>query len=338
MTYQEVLDNAREKILRCKACPECNGLACGNVMPGPGSKAPGNGAYDNWRAWREIKLDVDTFAADGPVDTSMALFGRRFSLPLMTGPIGTLLQYSKEDVTVPYNDDIMHMAADCGIIGCFGDGLVPQTNPEAAASIGRWHAAGIPVFNPLPNPAILKRMELMESSEALAVCVVVDSAGIRHMKFPEGSPAAKTVEELKELKSATKKPFIIKGIMTARAAEKAVAAGADAIMVSNHGGRVQADQPATAQVLPEIAAAVGGQTKIIVDGGIRSGSDMLKALALGADAVLICRPYITAWFGGGTEALKVYTEKLRGEFTDAMYMCGARSLADIDRHMIRYIR
>ena len=62
MTYAEVRESARNTILNCKACPECNGLACGNTMPGPGSKAPGNGANANWKAWQEIRLNMDVFA------------------------------------------------------------------------------------------------------------------------------------------------------------------------------------------------------------------------------------------------------------------------------------
>ena len=143
------------------------------------------------------------------------------------------------------------------------------------------------------------------------------------------------MEDLKFLKSCTKKPFLIKGIMTAKAALKAVEAGADGIIVSNHGGRVLPDVPSTAEVLPEIARAVKGQTKIIVDGGIRHGSDMVKALALGADAVMICRPFAVAWFGGDAEGIRTYVEKLRDEFTGAMYMVGARKLEDLCPEMVR---
>ena len=64
MTYQEICENARKTILNCRACPECNGLGCGNTLPGPGSKAPGNGANVNWQAWKKIRLNFDTFAED----------------------------------------------------------------------------------------------------------------------------------------------------------------------------------------------------------------------------------------------------------------------------------
>ena len=117
---------------------------------------------------------------------------------------------------------------------------------------------------------------------------------------------------------------------------KSVDAGAAAIIVSNHGGRVLAGTPATAEVLPEIVDAVGGRAKIIVDGGIRSGVDIFRALALGADAAMICRPFLISYYGGRTEGIVSYIEKLRAELIDTMYMCGARSIADINRSMIRF--
>ena len=335
MQYEEVLANARKTILNCKACPECNGLGCVNTLPGPGSKAPGNGANDNWKGWKAIKLNVDTFAPDGPVDTGCTLFGRQFSLPLMTGPIGSMTQYSREDVTVAFNDGVIQACAETGIIDCFGDGLAMGTVTGALDSVNRHPAAGvIPVLNPLPNERIREKIELFEPSSTLALCVVVDSAGLSHWKFKGEGPGSKTIEDLKYLKSCTKKPFIVKGIMTAKAAEQAVEAGADGIIVSNHGGRVLPDVPATADVLPEIVRAVKGRTAIVVDGGIRHGSDMVKALAIGADAVLICRPFAVAWFGGGAEGVRVYVEKLRTEFIEAMYMVGARRLSDLNPEMV----
>ena len=127
---------------------------------------------------------------------------------------------------------------------------------------------------------------------------------------------------------------VSEGIMTARGAEKALEAGASGIVVSNHGGRVLDHCPATAEVLPEIVDAVGGKLTIFVDGAIRSGMDMFKALALGADAVLIGRPFVTTVYGGGEEGVQLYVQKLKAELADTMRMCGAHSLADIDRSML----
>ena len=100
------------------------------------------------------------------------------------------------------------------------------------------------------------------------------------------------------------------------------------------GGRVLDHCPATAEVLPEIADAVGGKMTIFVDGAVRSGMDIFKALALGADAVLIGRPFVTAVYGGGEEGVQCYVQKLKAELADTMRMCGAHSLAEIDRSMI----
>jgi|GEM_PF-4432496 len=119
------------------------------------------------------------------------------------------------------------------------------------------------------------------------------------------------------------------------AKEKGLEPLADAIFAQT----LQTDAPgaaATAEVLPEIVDAVGDRVKIIVDGGIRNGTDIFRALALGADAVMICRPFLISYYGGKTDGIVTYIEKLRVELKDAMYMCGARKISDIDRSMIRF--
>ena len=92
---------------------------------------------------------------------------------------------------------------------------------------------------------------------------------------------------------------------------------------------------ATAEVLPEIVEAVGGRVPVLVDGGIRSGTDVFRALALGAQAVVIARPFVCAVYGGGAEGAKVYADKLRAELADTMQMCGVHKLSEIDRSCVR---
>lgn len=121
--------------------------------------------------------------------------------------------------------------------------------------------------------------------------------------------------------------------MTEKGADKAVAAGAAGIVVSNHGGRGLDQCPATAEVLEKIAKRVKGKTKIFVDGGIRTGTDVFKALALGADAVLIGRPFVTAFAGAGKEGISCYLDKVAGELRQAMKLCGADTLQEINRDM-----
>ena len=142
-------------------------------------------------------------------------------------------------------------------------------------------------------------------------------------------------KEMREIIDYAKMPFIIKGIMTVSGAKKALEAGASGIVVSNHGGRVLDQCPATAEVLPEIVDAVGKDVMVLVDGGIRTGMDVFKALALGAKGVLIARPFVNMVYGGGLEGPAVLVEKLKAELADTMLMCGAHSLAEIDRSMVR---
>ena len=111
-------------------------------------------------------------------------------------------------------------------------------------------------------------------------------------------------------------------------------AGAAGIVVSNHGGRVLGMTPSTAEVLPGIADAMEGKLKIFVDGGIRSGTDVFKALALGADAVLIGRPFVTMVYGGGAEGVQTYVEKIGSELKDTMAMCGVHNLKEITRDCV----
>lgn len=163
----------------------------------------------------------------------------------------------------------------------------------------------------------------------------VDAAGLPFLKNMTPPAGSKSVEELKEIVQMCKVPFIVKGVMTVKGALKAKEAGAAAIVVSNHGGRVLDQCPATAEVLEEIAKAVGGSMKILVDGGIRSGVDVFKALALGADGILICRPFVPMVFGAGAEGVTTYIEKIGAELKDTMNMCGAGSLGEITRDMVR---
>ena len=163
----------------------------------------------------------------------------------------------------------------------------------------------------------------------------IDAAGLPFLKGMNPPAGSKTVEQLSEIAKMAGKPFIIKGVMTVKGALKAKEAGAAAIVVSNHGGRVLDQCPATAEVLPAIVEALKGSgVKILVDGGIRSGVDVFKALALGADAVIIARPFVSAVYGGAEEGVKLYIDKLGGELADTMSMCGAKTLADITRDMV----
>jgi isopentenyl diphosphate isomerase/L-lactate dehydrogenase-like FMN-dependent dehydrogenase len=144
-----------------------------------------------------------------------------------------------------------------------------------------------------------------------------------------------TWDEIDWLHSLTPLPLVLKGIMTAADAVLCSQHGINGIIVSNHGGRIVDGTPATIEVLPEIADAVGGRLEIYLDGGVRRGTDVLKALALGARAVLIGRPY---WWGlvtRGSDGVADVLNILRGELDEAMAFCGVISAASVPAGLVR---
>ncbi|MGN0965799.1 MAG: alpha-hydroxy-acid oxidizing protein [Dysosmobacter sp.] len=337
MTYQEILATARTcSGPYCKACPVCNGMACKNTVPGPGAKGIGTGFIRNYQKWQELCVNMDTICENKPVDTSFELFGRRFALPVFAAPVGAMtLHYGDKYDDLTYNDLLVSACAQAGIAAFTGDGTNPAVVEAAAVALKNNQGLGVPTVKPWDLDTIRHKMDLVKAADPFAIAMDIDAAGLPFLKGLNPPAGSKTVEELKEIAAMAGKPFILKGIMTVRGAEKALEAGAAGIVVSNHGGRVLDQCPATAEVLPEIADAVGGQMTILVDGGIRTGMDVFKALALGADGVLIGRPFVTMVYGGGAEGVQVYVDKLQAELADTMAMCGAHALSEISRDMVR---
>ncbi len=336
MDYQTMLENARGCIGKyCKACPVCNGKACGNQMPGPGAKGVGDNAIRNFEKWQGIRVNMDTLHESFTPDTRATLFGKTFRFPFFAGPVGAVnLHYGDCYDDLSYNDVLVSACAEAGIAAFTGDGTNAKVMEGATEAIARCGGAGVPTVKPWNLDTIREKMEMVKKSGAFAVAMDIDAAGLPFLKNMNPPAGPKSVEELSEIAKMVDVPFIVKGVMTVRGAEKALKAGAAGIVVSNHGGRVLDQCPSTAEVLPEIAKAVGGQMTVLVDGGIRSGVDVFKALALGADGVLICRPYVVAVYGGAKEGVAFYTEKNGGELADTMMMCGAASIEDIKKEMI----
>lgn len=338
MNYQEVLAEARGVIGKyCKACPVCNGRACGNQIPGPGAKGSGDCAIRNFEKWQDIRVNMDTICSAGAVDTSVTLFGRKFRMPVFAGPVGAVnLHYGEKYSDLTYNQVLLKGCADNGIAAFTGDGTNEQVVIAAAKAIAEVEGVGVPTIKPWSKEVVAQKMELVKQSGAFAVAMDIDAAGLPFLKNCEPPAGSKTVEELKEIISGVDVPFIVKGVITVKGALKAKEAGASAIVVSNHGGRVLDQCPSTAEVLPEIVKVLKGSgITILVDGGIRSGVDVFKALAMGADGVIIARPFVTAVYGGGEEGVKIYIDKLASELEDTMAMCGAHSIEEITSDMIR---
>ncbi|HVL66813.1 MAG TPA: alpha-hydroxy acid oxidase [Vicinamibacterales bacterium] len=136
------------------------------------------------------------------------------------------------------------------------------------------------------------------------------------------------------LRAQTRLPIVIKGVLTAEDAALAVDAGARAVVVSNHGGRQLDGAPAAIEALPEVVDACAGRVEVLMDGGVRRGSDVLKALAYGARAVCIGRPYLWGLAAAGEEGVRDVLRILREELTLAMALSGRPSIASIDRSLV----
>ena len=336
MNYNEVLEAAREcSGPYCKVCPVCNGKACGNSMPGPGCKYPGNAAARNYDKWQEICVNMDTLCPNADPNVSFELFGRKFTAPIFAAPLGSLdMHYGPKYKDPEYNSILIKTAADYGLMAFTGDGVDPEIMKSSVEDMVKAGGIGCPTIKPWNKEAVFEKLDILNAEGIFAAAMDVDGDGLPFLKAMNPNAGSKSVEEMAEIIRYAKMPFSVKGIMTVAGALKAVDAGAAAIVVSNHGGRVQGGVPATAEVLPAIADAVKGKTRIIVDGGIRSGVDVFRALALGADAVLIGRPVLTSIYGGGEEGFKVYMDKIVGELKSTITMCGAATLKDIDRSKI----
>jgi isopentenyl diphosphate isomerase/L-lactate dehydrogenase-like FMN-dependent dehydrogenase len=144
----------------------------------------------------------------------------------------------------------------------------------------------------------------------------------------------KNIDDLKELVSSTTLPLIVKGIMSVEDAKAAKDAGAAAIVVSNHGGRVLDHTPGTVEVLPEIVAELDGKIRILIDGGFRTGYDVLKALALGAESVLIGRDIVRAAVGAGVEGVRIQMEYLQKILAKAMKMANCNDLKEVNKFIL----
>jgi len=161
----------------------------------------------------------------------------------------------------------------------------------------------------------------------------IDLSGIRG----SGESSNLDWDTVKRMRDVTKMKIILKGIVTAEDAELAVRNGMDGILVSNHGGRGEDNGRSTIDALPEIIAAVKGRMPVIVDSGFRRGTDAVKALAMGAQAVGIGRPYLWGLGAFGQEGVERVLELVRTETRAAMQQCGARSVKDLNASFVRRV-
>jgi isopentenyl diphosphate isomerase/L-lactate dehydrogenase-like FMN-dependent dehydrogenase len=313
----------------------------------------------NHEAYGDIQLRVRRLVDVTNVDTSIELFGRRWDSPIIIAPCGSQRAFHDEGELAT-----ARAAKSQGHLQVLS--TVATTSVEDVAE-----ARGEPVWYqlyPTPMWSITERLiERAEGAGSPALVLTVDSpAGsdrdpgeraarldtrdcVRCHAVPfERKPMFDGIDMdgldifnpsmdwayVRRLREATDMKIVLKGIVRADDADRAAVEGVDAIVVSNHGGRSEESGRATIESLPAVIDAVRGRIPVIVDGGIRRGNDILKALAVGATAVQIGRPYLWALGAFGQPGVERVLEMLRGELALAMQFAGAPTIADLDRDLL----
>lgn len=305
-------------------------------------------AFDNLRLRPRVLMDVEK------IDTSVELFGRKLDFPILLAPtaIHRLVHPEGEVETAR------------------GAGAAKATFVVSSISTRRFEdiarATGEPLWFQLYDLSKDRRgflRDLVHELKGLgcqALCVTVDApvGGARnrqmraHFRIPDEfdtpyhdrrKPKSSdgilaldsfTWDDVSWLRSTTDLPMLLKGILNPEDAELAIRAGVNGLIVSNHGGRCLDTLPATISVLPGVVERVAARVPVLMDGGVRRGTDVLKAIASGAKAVLIGRPYLYGLAVGGAPGLKRVVEVLREELTMAMALTGRRSLGELDRSVL----
>lgn len=336
MNWKEVRQKAKGQLEGfCRVCPVCDGRACAGEVPGMGGIGTGASFKANLKALEKYRVNLRTLHGAANPDTGTSILGREISFPILAAPLtGASYNMGGKLTEREFIGAVIKGSSLAGTIGMCGDGGDPGFFDSALEAIQEEGGRGIAVIKPRANQAIMERMARAEKAGALAAGVDVDGAGLIIMAAHGQPVGPKSQSELRELAASTRLPFIVKGVMTVDEAVAAVRAGAAAIVVSNHGGRILDHTPGAAEVLPQIAARVKGSVTILADGGVRSGVDVLKLLALGADAVLVGRPVIVGAFGGGAQGVRLVLEKMAGELKQAMILTGCADVKDIDYRVI----
>lgn len=308
-------------------------------------------AYGRWQLRTRRLVDVSK------LDMSVELFGTRYASPIFLCPLGSQRAFEAEGEVA-----VARAAKARGALQVLS--TVASTPVEEVIK-AREAPIWFQLYAPRDLDLSLKMVARAERAGCTAVAVTVDlpagrntetlsrairadarqctachaAGGSSTLTRPMyqgldtsrllGNSASLTWDFIKRLKDATKMKVLVKGLELGEDAALAVKYGADGVIVSNHGGRATEDGRATLELLPEVAAAVKGRIPVLMDGGIRRGTDALKALALGATAVGIGRPYIWGLGAFGQPGVERTLDLLNNELRLAMVGVGARSLKEI---------
>ncbi|MFX1411430.1 MAG: alpha-hydroxy-acid oxidizing protein [Promethearchaeota archaeon] len=344
-TLEDVRNIAREKLKGiCGVYKECDGdprrLCQGQNYGRPlGIGGIGSGASfnNNILALKKYRLKMSLISSHFEPDTKYSFFGKELRMPIMAASVAGVNSFGGESV-ITEKEFCRAVVLGCkaaGTIGWRGDtytySLENSYGINAIAEASGW---GVKIVKPREQNTIVEFIKKAEQFGCIAVGIDIDGCGSYAMATHNKPVFRKSVDDIKEIVASTKLPVIIKGVMDIKDASAAVKGGASGIVVSNHGGRVLDHTPGTAETLPIIVKEFKEKTKIFVDGGVRTGYDVLKMLALGAEAVLIGRDIVRAAIGAGIEGVSIHMNYLRKTLAKAMKMTSCMSLSEITEDIL----
>jgi isopentenyl diphosphate isomerase/L-lactate dehydrogenase-like FMN-dependent dehydrogenase/rubredoxin len=323
----------------CDGQPDrlCQGQKYGGPI-GLGGTGKGLSFQANVDALDKIKLKTRLITRHAEPNMDTTIYGQKIAFPVMPSSLsGVKASMGGSIPEEGFAYAVLQGASDAGTLGWIGN-TADEGKELAGVQAVKKVGVGIPIFKPQKNERLLELIKMAEDAEAAAVGVDVDGCGSTNWERLGKPVYRKSESDLKELADSTELSFIAKGIMSVEDAQLAVRAGCAGIDVSNHGGRVLGSTRGVAEVLPEIVNAVRGKVTITAGGGVRTGFDVLKMLAMGADSVLIGRDIARAAIGGGAEGVKLHFEYIKSDLRRGMIMTSCNAVADIDEKIIEIER
>jgi isopentenyl diphosphate isomerase/L-lactate dehydrogenase-like FMN-dependent dehydrogenase len=314
----------------------CQGQSYGKPLRfgGIGSGASFN---NNVLALKNYMLKMRLIGEHFEANTSYNFFGKKLSMPIMGSSIAGVNSFGGDEVITEreFCRAVVLGCKNAGTIGWRGDtytySLKNSYGLDAIGEAGGW---GVKIVKPRDQETMIQFYQKAEKIGCIAVGTDIDGCGSFAMSNHDQPVFKKSIDDIRNLVNSTHLPVIIKGIMSIEDAIDAIKAGASAIVISNHGGRVLDHTPGTASVLHEIASKVKNKVKVLVDGGVRTGYDVLKMLALGAEAVLIGRDVVRAAVGGGINGVRIHMEYLQKTLAKAMKMTNCKNLNEISSEIL----
>jgi len=301
---------------------------------GMGGAGQGNTFGTNYNTLNQYKLKMRVIKQHHEPEVFTSIFGKELSAPVMGAPLsGVKTSMNNAIPEEKFYWGLIKGAQAFGTIGLVGN---TTTSPDdlGVKTVGENKGWGIPIFKPQTQERLIQLFKLAEELDVIALGVDLEGAGSTFWKDQDKRLYRKSEKDLQELVDCTEKPVIFKGIMHPDDAVKVVDSGASACYVSNHGGRVLDGGQGMAEVLPDIAMEVGKKIPILADGAVRTGFDILKVLALGADIALIGRTLAQVCIGGGEIAVKMYLDYVKEDLRRAMILTGCNILKDANMDIL----